>query len=412
MRRIGTRVAWQFLGTAFYSGATWLTVSVLTKLSTPEIVGAYTLSLAVLAPIFAFTNSQLQAVVASDIDSRLSIRSLFFFRLITSSAAWGGAFCAALLVDDYRVREFVGFLGLLKLAESLCDLSYGALQRLSRNVAIALSMGMRGALLFALTTGALIVFGSIDLGIVVAAFTTLLVFLLHDLRRVLELVDSGLIVGVRNDDFAASTQLSIAKTILPLALVICVNTVSVNAPRYALAASAGLEEVGFFSAILYIGVTLNLGTAALCSVALPNLASSLAISIKAFRRLLWTSIFYIVLAATFFVGVSALFGEEILRLLYTYAYGEYHIELVIICISVGLSAISSIMGTAITAARSYWPQFIGSVVFLVSAYVFAEVGVAAYGLRGAVVAYCLTWLVKIAVNAVILRSLVRVHTVG
>src|ERR1035441_9419646 len=76
--------AWTFAGNMIYAGCQWGMLSVLAKLGSPSIVGQFTLGLAVSAPVFMFTNLQLRAVQATDVNAETGFADYFTLRLLAT----------------------------------------------------------------------------------------------------------------------------------------------------------------------------------------------------------------------------------------------------------------------------------------------------------------------------------------
>lgn len=58
--------SWTFVGNVVYAACQWGMLVALTKLGTPEMVGQFTLGLAVTSPVFLFSNLQLRTLMATD----------------------------------------------------------------------------------------------------------------------------------------------------------------------------------------------------------------------------------------------------------------------------------------------------------------------------------------------------------
>ena len=76
--------AWTFAGNMLYAGCQWGMISVLAKLGSPSITGQFTLGLAVSAPVFMFTNLQLRAVQATDVNADCGFADYFSLRLLAT----------------------------------------------------------------------------------------------------------------------------------------------------------------------------------------------------------------------------------------------------------------------------------------------------------------------------------------
>ena len=62
--------SWTFVGNIIYAASQWGMLVVLAKLGSPEMVGQFTLGLAVTAAIILFANLQLRQIQTTDVDRR------------------------------------------------------------------------------------------------------------------------------------------------------------------------------------------------------------------------------------------------------------------------------------------------------------------------------------------------------
>src|SRR5689334_8730460 len=79
--------SWTFIGNAVYAGCQWGMLVVLAKLGSPEMVGQFTLGLAVTAPIIMFTNLQLRSVQATDAKKQYIFSDYLGLRLTSVAIA-------------------------------------------------------------------------------------------------------------------------------------------------------------------------------------------------------------------------------------------------------------------------------------------------------------------------------------
>ena len=79
--------AWTFVGNAFYAGSRWLIIMILAKLNTVELVGQYSLAIAVITPVMAFTDLQLGTVMITDVHNEKTFKEYLTLRFITTFIA-------------------------------------------------------------------------------------------------------------------------------------------------------------------------------------------------------------------------------------------------------------------------------------------------------------------------------------
>src|ERR1700761_4467989 len=78
---------WTFAGNIVYSGCQWGGLVVLAKLGSPELVGEYSLGLAIAMPVLMFAMLQLRPVIASDVREEYRFGDYLGFRILTTIVA-------------------------------------------------------------------------------------------------------------------------------------------------------------------------------------------------------------------------------------------------------------------------------------------------------------------------------------
>ena len=121
-------------------------LSVLAKLGSASIVGQFTLGLAVSAPVFMFTNLQLRAVQATDVNAECGFADYFTLRLVATLL---GLMAIIGLLPfagaSPAVRLVVLLVSVSKCIECMSDVTAGLLQREERLKLVAISLMIRGA---------------------------------------------------------------------------------------------------------------------------------------------------------------------------------------------------------------------------------------------------------------------------
>ncbi|MCY7273611.1 MAG: lipopolysaccharide biosynthesis protein, partial [Phormidesmis sp. CAN_BIN44] len=130
--------SWTFLGNVVYAGCQWAMLVVLAKLGTPEMVGQFTLGLAVTAPMMLLCNLQLRAIQATDTQRQYQFSDYFSLRLVTTTLALV-MIVGVVLLGGYRgdTAWIILTIGIAKAIESISDVFYGFLQQQERMDRIA-----------------------------------------------------------------------------------------------------------------------------------------------------------------------------------------------------------------------------------------------------------------------------------
>jgi O-antigen/teichoic acid export membrane protein len=285
--------SWTFLGNVVYAGCQWVMLVVLAKLGTPEMVGQFTLGLAVTAPVMLLCNLQLRAIQATDIQGQYQFVDYFSLRLATTILALV-LIAGVILLGGYQGNTawVILTMGIAKAIESISDIFYGFLQQQERMDRIAISMMGKGVLSIVGLSIAIyltrnVVWGTMGL---VAAWAIVLIWYdvpnSHTLPRILEKksLDCPSLLTLKSP---TKTLLRLSWTSLPLGFVMMLISLNTNLPRYFIERYLGQRELGIFAAMAYLQVVGTTVIAALGQSASPRLAREVTSEKQlGFRRLL------------------------------------------------------------------------------------------------------------------------------
>ncbi|MBW4687800.1 MAG: oligosaccharide flippase family protein [Komarekiella atlantica HA4396-MV6] len=362
---------WTFAGNMIYASCQWGMLVVLAKLGTPEMVGRFTLGLAVTAPIILFSNLNLRAVQATDAKQQYRFGDYLLLRLITIVLAVV-VIIGLTFVGGYRGETALVILviGLAKGIESISDVFYGLLQQRERMDRIAKSMIFKGLLSLIALGGGVFLTKSVAWGAVGLAFVWLLILIVYDIPISIRLI------GVNNlrtcftlvreffkvqsfersplQKFDTKTLKELLWLTLPLGFVMMLISLQTNIPRYFIERYLGERELGIFAAIAYlqvVGITVVL---ALGQSATPRLAKYYASGDRSlFKTLLLKLIGVGVILGAVGVLLAWVTGREILTILYKPEYARYSNLFIGVMIAAGIGYIGSYLNFGITATRAF-----------------------------------------------------------
>jgi O-antigen/teichoic acid export membrane protein len=395
--------AWTFAGNVLYGACQWGILTVLAKMGNASIVGEFTLGLAVAAPVFMFTNLQLRAVQATDVNAEHGFANYFTLRLLATLL--GLMVIVALLPfagAASAVRIVILLVAVSKCVECMSDVTAGLLQREEQLKRVAISLMMRGVasvLVFSLTFA---YFRNLALSVAAMSGVWLAVLLSYDVRNVRALIG-------RQDPFFRFDRSELTRLMmlgLPLGWVVFFGCLSVNIPRYFLQHYMGLADQGIYASLAYLVVAINLVVTALSVSVTTRLARLFADGDhKQFVRLLTKLSMLGVLIVVVGVPLTFLVGRPLLTLLYRPEYAD-HVGLLALFVGIaGLSAIGWFIFCGLTAARTFRvqvPIYFAQMVIVVAG---AALFVPLYGLIGAGIALLLSAI------AVVLGGLWAMHLV-
>ncbi|MEG4069006.1 oligosaccharide flippase family protein [Microcoleus sp. Pol11C2] len=367
--------SWTFTGHLVYAASQWGMLVLLAKLGSPEMVGQFTLGLAVTAPVIMFSNLQLRQLQATDAKGEYVFSDYLGLRLIATALALL-IIAGITLKAGYRweTSQVILAIALAKAFESISDVFYGLIQQHERMDRIAIALIIKGPLSLLLLGIGVSLTGSVVGGAIGLAVAWGLVLFGWDLRNgrlILKNSSQGrdredlLVVDAepansQNPLYPRWEGKTLAKLVwlaLPLGLVMMLISLNTNIPRYFLERYLGERELGIFSAISYLMVAGNMVVSALAQSASPRLAKYYAAgNSTAFRTLLFKLVGVGLMLGAGGVFVAVVAGRQILTLLYKPEYGERADLFAWLMVVAGISYVSSFLGYGMTAARYFQVQ--------------------------------------------------------
>ena len=364
--------SWTFTGNLVYAASQWGMLVVLAKLGSPEMVGQFTLGLAVTAPVIMFTNLQLRGIQATDAKGDYVFSDYLGLRLIGTGLALL-IIAGITLKTGYRWETSLVILAiaLAKAFESISDVFYGLIQQHERMDRIAIALMIKGPLSLLLLGIGVSLTGSVVGGAIGLAIAWGLVLFGWDLRNGRLILNNAshhtdaadlLVADValkksQNLLYPRWHQKTLRKLVLlalPLGFVMMLISLNTNIPRYFIERYLGERELGIFAAMSYLMVVGQMVVSALAESASPRLAKYYATgNSTAFRTLLLklVGVGLMLGAAGVFVAVVA--GRPILTLLYKPEYAERADLFAWLMVAAGIGYVSSFLGSGITAARYF-----------------------------------------------------------
>jgi O-antigen/teichoic acid export membrane protein len=375
-------------GNVVYAGCQWGVVSVLAKFGGASIVGELTLGLAVSAPVFMFTNLQLRAVQATDVNAESAFADYFTLRFVAT--LFGLMLIIGLLPfagSSAAVRFVILVVSVSKCAECMSDMTAGLLQREERLKLVAISLMIRGAgsvLVFSITFAYV---RNLAYSLIAMSGVWLAVLLFYDLPNARALIG-------RHDAYFRLDRRALCRLAmlgLPLGWVATFASLYVNIPRYFLQHYLGLAEQGIYASLAYLVVAINLVVLALTQSVTTRLAHLFAQGeIEQFVRLVTRLSMLGVLIAAVGVPLTFLVGRPLLTFLYRREFAD-HVGLLALLVGIaGIFTIGAFLFCGVTAARSFRAQVPIYFVAMLVGTIGASLLVPQYGLIGAGLALLLS----------------------
>jgi len=398
--------SWTVVGNFTYALCQWGMVTLLVKVSNPEVVGQLTFGLALTAPIFMLSNLQLRSLQATETAGALRFADFAGVRTATTALAMAVTLgLAALGGYEPVVAWTILAMAFSRGAESVADLIHGHLMRAERMDVISRSMMLRGLISVGALAATFAATKSLGLAVGAMAAGTVGVLVAYDLPSLFRIREAGERLWPRFDKARVRKILGDA---VPLGAVMMLISLNVNVPRYFIESALGAYMLGIFAPLAQLVAAGYLVVNALGQSATPRLARLHASGdLPAFRRLLGRMLAMALALTAAGFALSKWIGAEVLTLLYSAEYAGYVDLLLLFVVVAGLQFCGSFLGYGMTAAHRYRVQL---PLFVLVTAVCAGASwalIPAYGLRGAVWALILSAFVQLAGSALVLWQALR-----
>jgi O-antigen/teichoic acid export membrane protein len=362
--------SWTFIGNVVYAACQWGMMVILAKLGSPEMVGQFTLGLAVTAPVVMLTNLNLRAVQATDAKHQYAFGDYLSLRLIATILVLP-AIAIIVFTTGYRseVSAIILLVGVSKSLEAISDIFYGLFQQYERMDRIAISMTIKGPLSLILLGLGVYLSKSVVWGVIGLAIAQTIVLLVYDLSSAIFMLKDRTKVRSLESSSLECAQKSttgikpswnlgkswmLLKLAIPLGCVMMLISLNISIPRYFIERYLGERELGIFAALAYLMVAGRLIIDALGQSAVARLAKYyLAGNSSSFRHLLLKLVAIALAIGTTAIVVASVAGKEILTLLYSSEYGDRADLFVWLMVVAAIDYVSSFLGHAMTAAQYF-----------------------------------------------------------
>jgi len=408
--------SWTFVGNSIYSACQWGALVALAKISSPLIVGQYSLGVAIAMPVISLTGLSIRAVIASDVKETYQFGEYVGFRLCSTGLAMLIILAIPWILHSGPLMTLLTFvIGLSLAIENISDVYYARLQSIDRMDRIAKSQILRAPLsLLAMGLGVYFT-GRLTGGVAAMVLVRTAVLLGYDLRvqtQSSEPLESNslesrfafeYLKGILRPRFELRKMGRILWLALPLGIVAMLVNLNANVPRYFIQWKLGTRELGIYSALAFLMSAGNLLVGALAQAVFVRLARFYAEG----RRRAFVSLLLKLVGIGTVLGVGGIIvawvaGAKLLVIIYRPEYAAESRLLVWFMVVAWIGYLGQFLGYAMTAARLFAHQIplfaVGVLTIAVGSYWL----VPRMGLQGAIVATMAGVTVQLLASAAVL----------
>lgn len=385
------------IGRLFSALSVWLAIVALTKMSDPATVGMYALAQAICIPIAEVSKMSLREVRSSDHSGQFVFGDYLGLRLLAVLVALALMMLFGFLQSDSAVMLMVMLLyAVARGAELISDMIYGLFQAHERMEYIGRSLCMLGPLSLCLLVAGYWLTGSLAVAVLGQLVAHIAVLGLYDLR--LGLRRARLVGDVFLPRFLPSALSRLARHALPLTVSTLLIISALYFPRIAVEHELGLTGLGLFAAIFAMAMAPDRLVNAMGVAVSVRLARHYAARHHAaFLRLLAGLATTVAVCGSVGIALCALYGEAILRFVYTEEYARYGTLLVLLVTAATLRGVANILRYGVVAARRFWWLGAQNAAAALVAIATCLILIPRYGLTGAGMAMVLVFAIQLFV---------------
>lgn len=394
-----------FVGNATFAFIKWLILILIVRLTDMEQVGVYTFSIALTAPIVLLVNMRLR--VRYVVEDNLSFSHLTRLRnLLNVISLLIISIITLLFFEKYFI--VVLLVAITKLLDLNSDLYYAVYHKKSMFKNISLLMIFKSLLIIIVFGTTLLVTKNL-IASIVSQVITQVIWLFFAERRTTNQISISPISPV---NFKSSNAIiwGIFLASIPLGFVQLLNSYNVLIPRYLIENKLSISAIGIFAAISYLLTIVDLFMNAISQNFIINIKNKIKNNkLLELKRFITINVISISLVfGGIIVTLSALFGNQIIFLIYGEGYANKSYILVVISFSIIFTFQSWMYDTTLMALENYKVQLIAPLFTLAVSIIASYLLISNYGLLGAAISIvCITFTQAIVKLIVILFILER-----
>ncbi|MFC1759878.1 lipopolysaccharide biosynthesis protein, partial [Planctomycetota bacterium] len=381
-----------------YAFSQWGVLIVVTRSSNQSDLGVFVFSLSITTPMMLLFGVGLRPALATDAANEFDFHHYLYLRGVASVLYVG---CISVLSIGFwaDIAATVIVVACTKAVESISEVIHGGLQRIERMQMIAVSLIARSTAVITLVT--LFGFRTTDLMMICSANLAACLI-------VLAFFDASLLASL--DSRWKINWKIIAKLLVrcaPIGVVTCLLSLNTYIPRYFVAEAIGRHALGSFGAISYLTLIGGKVVTALGQVGAPALSRSYCLrDLRLFRRQLTKMITLACCLGISTVAIALVFGETLLRFLYSDEVAADASLLSLLAGGAAISYVGSFIGYGVTATRQFKVQPWLMIFVIACNAAMCTILIPQFGVHGAGIAICGANILQAALYGIIMMQAV------
>lgn len=393
---------WNLLGSLVYALTQWGVLIVIAKLGTPEMVGIFTLALALTAPMVLFFRFNLRSVVASDSNNDFSFNDYYTLRILTTILFIITTISISLVyLPKWNTVLVLMIFSIAKAVESISDILHGQMQKNERLDITAKSRIIKG--IFSLFLFSVIMYLTSNLALATLGYllSWLIILFVYDYPKTSMFGKFSFKLNKKQLKYLFILS-------IPLGFAQLIASLNANVPRYFLEYFYEPSVLGFFGAIIYIVTAGNNFVMAVSGAVIPRLSNNYyKRKVKEYYKLLSGFMLIVILSSILAMIVVKFYGEEILTLLYTSEYSVYSQELFYAFVLSSIIYSNKVLETGLTSTREFKVQPYINIITLVIIVISSLFYIPNYGILGAIISIGIGELLQFIIRTLVLIKILN-----
>lgn len=393
---------WNLFGSMMYALTQWGILIAIAKLGSPEMVGIFTLALAITAPMVLLFRFNLRSVVVSDSEEEYTFNDYYTLRIISTVVfVISIAIITLFYLPNWEIIMIIIIFSLSRAIESVSDILHGQMQRYGRLDITAKSRIIKGLISLIVFVSAMYITESLIISISAYFLSWLIVLIIYDYPKASQFT-------VIKYNYNKKIMKNLFKLSIPLGIAQLISSLSGNIPRYILEYFEGPVVLGFYGSIMVIIAAGDNFVTAISAAVLPRLSKLYYNKelIKYLKLVLKFMILIIIASLIVIISVK-LYGEEILTIIYTPEYGLYGEEFFYFAIFGFIIYSNKMFETALVSTRVFKIQPYINVCSLTIIILFSIYLIPKIGLMGALYSLMIGKIVELIIRIISLTYLLK-----
>lgn len=412
---------YSILGNLSFALSQWIIIVILAKMTTPEVLGQYSLGLAITIPIFLILGMNFRSLIATDQSEKFLFNEYYYTRILLSFCGVVLSLLMAVILNfNKEITFFIIILSVYRFFESVCDISHGLFQKHERIKVMSYSKILQSLVSIIMFTFSLYILGNVYLALIIQSFSFLLTFLLYNFREIKKIERDMKLFSLANLKKVMKKKSKLLIYLgFPLGVTAALDSFNTNVPRFLIQYYLGEWHVGIYSSIVNIMIAIGTIVAALCHAAIPRISNYYASKKITLLKVFLNKLILIgVVIGVVSIVVSLALGEEILKLFYTVEYSNYKNSLVLMMVAGLFWYLTSFFATALIAIKKYGIQIPILLFSMLSTIIFSILLVPNLGLNGAIISVILSNIIRLILSIFIFNKALKndhqelINTIG